>query len=191
MSRLLGFLGRFLFYSLVVGLVWWHFLVPWQVALIASTARALPFLRSDQFRIHLEWEETSIQALPEPPPPSLKGPPPPIAGRTLLMNTIPLLALLLSTPGIRWRRKAWQIPLGLLLLHLFQLLHLGVDLYRLFPAQLIDGGLKCRGLKMILVDLAWKFFEQAGSMLAPFVIWVLLCADVVFSRPAGGRTGGG
>jgi hypothetical protein len=99
--------------------------------------------------------------------------------RSLTMNTVPLVALMIATPGlglITWKRRLLYLFLSLVLLNATHLFHLYL-FYRsnFFPVHWQNWEL----VKKLIVDL-FIFWEALGRPISPLLIWLLFYNRILF-----------
>lgn len=111
-------------------------------------------------------------------------------------NNAPLLiALILATPGLPLVRRDRALALGLLLLAATHVLHFvlsvhwvyaveNVGPYRVTDLRYLNASFResldnpAQVAKMLIV-LAERFYARFGRLLAPIVVWMIVCGDVV------------
>lgn len=84
-------------------------------------------------------------------------------------NVVPFLALMVATPGwkFHWKRRAWQLLLGLFLLFLFRVLDrfLGYWLTRVGATD----------AQIPTLSFFLYFLIQLGKILIPILLWLIFC----------------
>jgi hypothetical protein len=99
--------------------------------------------------------------------------------RSLTMNMVPMIALMLATPGlgiISWKRKLLYLLLSIILLNTTHLFHLYL-FYRsnYFPIHWQEW----KFLKTLILEL-FTFWEALGRPISPLLIWLLFYNPVIF-----------
>jgi hypothetical protein len=99
--------------------------------------------------------------------------------RSLTMNMVPMVALMLATPGlgiISWKRKFLYLLLAIVLLNATHLFHL----YLFFRTNYFPvHWQKWPVLKTIILEL-FTFWEALGRPISPLLIWLLFYNQVLF-----------
>ena len=87
------------------------------------------------------------------------------------INLVALLALILATGGLAWRRRLRMLGLGLALLVLTQVLGLWTDIVHVHLHERPVAGQFATALR--------AFMTGFGTFLFPWIIWLVLARDVL------------
>ena len=111
-------------------------------------------------------------------------------------NNAPLLiALILATPGLPLARRDRTLALGLLLLAATHVLHFVLSVHWVYALENL-GPYRVTDLRYLdhsfwrsldnpaqvaktLITLAEPFYQHVGRLLAPIVVWMIVCGDTV------------
>jgi len=102
--------------------------------------------------------------------------------RSLTLNIIPMIALMIATPGMgiySWKRKLIYLILALIALNISHFCHIYLFyLSNFFPVRFAD----VEWLKKLVGDL-FVFWESLGRPISPLIIWLLFYNRLLF-KPA-------
>ena len=91
-----------------------------------------------------------------------------------------LVALILASPGLGWKRRLKFPFIGALILYLFHAFQVATKFENHFSH---DRGPYSTELysdfERILLEIGTRFFEVFGQQALPFAIWALLCAPII------------
>jgi hypothetical protein len=110
----------------------------------------------------------------------------PMSLSTLNFNTIPFLALFLAISGLALRRRLRRIAWAFPLLMSTHLAHIALNFFRI-THQTIDVNVRSFASYMHYFGLRFivrigDFMEQAGSMLLPFLLWLIFFHEEVLGN---------
>jgi len=97
----------------------------------------------------------------------------------LISNMVVIMALIMATPLMPWRKKLVSLLFGCGLLFLYHLLSLYIILIAYgIPQQATGPQRLVRAIFLIM----FSFTEQLGKLVMPFIVWLLFSSRYIFSK---------
>lgn len=97
----------------------------------------------------------------------------------LVANMVVLMALVLATPVMPLRKKAWVLPLSVLFLFCFHLFSVLIIIgAHGIPENAAGVSKMVKAVSFIL----YSFSEQIGKIVMPFILWLLFAHSYVFGK---------
>lgn len=97
----------------------------------------------------------------------------------LIANMTTLMALVMATPLMSWRRKLFLLPFNAFLLFFYHAASLLVIMGAFGIPLHSTGGMR---LLRTMCRILFSFSEQIGKIAIPFIIWLLFSHRVIFSH---------
>ncbi|MBI2566015.1 MAG: hypothetical protein HYV63_03130 [Candidatus Schekmanbacteria bacterium] len=107
-------------------------------------------------------------------------------GMTLSFNIVPLVGLMLAIPGVPLHRRLANLGIALLAVFFTHCVHMTAGFYSATHASIVVSGSGLWKLAQIASYYALHyihgFWEVAGALLVPFVIWGVAYPDVIVGK---------
>lgn len=200
------FFVKFFVFSVASFFIWSSFSIPygrvlsqWSIDNLRSVIPIMNTQFSDKhgLTVTLTMGPADKEAIPLEKPEITKFD---LLPNTLHFNFVPFLALLFATPVSSVRRLGWFMLIGSLLLISSHYLHMYLNIRAFFysqqtfafnPASMTPEQLAAANYfytKIRFLKLSQGFMEQAGSMIMPFLLWVIYAQRWLFRKiSTGGR----
>ncbi|MFC1849432.1 hypothetical protein ACFL27_04400 [candidate division CSSED10-310 bacterium] len=169
MKKLFLFLLNFLLFSLLFFGLWFYIKTPYSVALARifdffSDLMGLPFVTKTSVNvIAIEIGTIGVK----------------IETLALIGNMVTLMAFVMATPNMAWRKKLLLLPLTGLILFFYHL----VSVLVILGAYGISR--EATGVALIMklfFSVVHSFSEQIGKIVMPFAIWLLFTHKYIFGK---------
>lgn len=135
------------------------------------------------FQMQMEPARHEVVPLAEPKPFAFS-----IYPNTLNFNLIPFLALIFATPIRSWKRFVIFLVAGFILMSLSHFLHMYLNIKNYYYAEqnwLVNRSIPAHRHFEIQIRLIQKlqgFMEQVGSMIVPFILWMVYAQSWLFRK---------
>jgi hypothetical protein len=109
-----------------------------------------------------------------------KIPMPAFTGETVHYNMVILLAIILASPGLGWKRRIKFSLIGAGLLFVFHAFQVATKFENHFAHERGPySEMYYSDFQRSLLEIGTRFFEVFGQQALPFAIWALLCAPII------------
>lgn len=109
-----------------------------------------------------------------------KIPMPAFRGETVHYNMVILLAIILASPGLTWKRRIKFSLIGAGVLYIFHCFQVATKFeYHFAYERGPYSEMFYSDFQRSLLEIGSRFFEVFGQQALPFAIWALLCVPII------------
>ena len=190
------FFFKFFIFSILAILLWSWISIPYGKFLceraLQFQRRSIPIMGTrftgvddERFTFQIQMKPAIDEVVPlaDPKPVSIS-----IFPNTLHFNLIPFLALILATPIRTKKRFLLFLVIGLVLMFLSHSVHLYLNIKSFYYSQqtwLLNRSIPAHAnfeMRIRLFQKLQGFMEQAGSMIVPFLLWMIYAQPWLFRK---------
>lgn len=119
-------------------------------------------------------------------PPGQQSAFPGFRGESVHYNILILLAMILASPGIAWKKRLQFVAIGVAVIYVLHAFQVAVKIEREFASNAgAYSETYYSDFHRSALEIITQFFEVFGQQLLPFAIWAILCVPAILKKVKG------